>query len=258
MTTALVTVTQSSYADRSNMVTDDAGADRRSFRFLLPTALICLGGLAVLSGVDASLVRQWLTDAGQLAPLLFVVLGVLAMSVLVPKTVVSVTAGALFGTAVGSLLMLVTAVAAAALNYSIGRWWLYDSIERKLVGMKTKDRTLWIRAIRDVARQAGFRFHLLIRLTPIPTTLISYTMGASASRIGPFLLAAGVAVLPQTLWVHGGTAVTLVKNESASWLQWSGVIVSVTAAIAIGILVPRFAIERIEQIKSAAVERDRT
>ena len=145
--------------------------------------------------------------------------------------------------------MLIIAVVAAALNYAIGRWWLFESINRKLNDAGQRNRAMWVRAVRDVASDAGFGFHFLIRLSPVPTTLISYAMGASGSRMRPFLLAAAVAVIPQTLWVHGGTAATLIADHNDSALRWTSVAIAVLAAIAISILVPRMAMARIIAMK---------
>lgn len=215
----------------------------------MPVILICCGGLLVFSGLDFRDLQSWLRDTGHWAPLAFVLAGVLSMTVMVPKTIVSLSAGALFGTALGSLLMLIIAVSAAALNYSIARWWLYDSISRKLC--KTQHNgAVWIRAIRELAADAGFRFHFLVRLTPIPTTLISYMMGASGSTMRPFLLAAAVAVIPQMLWVHGGTAMKMIDDPNVSGLRWLGVIVSVFAAITIGVIVPGEAMKRVHELRT--------
>ena len=223
--------------------------NRQSLRFLVPALLVTCGAMLVFLGSDTRDLRSWLQDAGPWAPLAFIFLGIASMSILVPKTAVSVTAGALFGTIVGSLLMLVIAVAAAGLNYAIGRWWLHESIRRNLTDADAQNRMMWIRAVRDIARDAGFRFHFLVRMAPIPTTLISYAMGACGSKLRPFLLAAAVAVIPQSLWVHGGTAAILIDDPGASGLRWTSVIISVVAALAISILVPRMAMKRIDTMR---------
>jgi uncharacterized membrane protein YdjX (TVP38/TMEM64 family) len=236
-------------AREQRFVVDDLPRDRRSLRVVLPGLLICCGAALLLSDFDTGDLQNWLHRAGPWAPTAFIFAGITLMSVLVPKTVVSIAAGAFFGTSLGVLLMLIVAVMAAALNYAIGRWWLHDSIDQKLNTISSRDRDLWARAVRDTARDAGFGFHFLMRLTPLPTTLISYGMGASGSRLRPFLIAAAVAVIPQALWVHSGTAAALWSQPDASALQWSSVVVSVTAAIAISVVVPRVAIRRIESTR---------
>lgn len=228
-------------------MTENIIVDRRSGRFVVPALLLCCAGLLIYFGLDIRDLQTWIGQAGPWATIVFVVAGVLSMTVLVPKTAVSITAGALFGLWIGSLAMLVIAVSAAAFNYSIARWWLFDSISRKLGETEKRGGARWMRATRDLAAEGGFRFHLLVRLAPIPTTLISYTMGASGSKLRPFLLAAAVAVIPQMLWVYGGTAATLIDEPSVSGLRWVSIVVSVFAAIAIGFLVPREAMKRVRQ-----------
>lgn len=193
----------------------------RPMRLLLVGALLLgSGALLACSGFDRGHVQNWLDQAGPWVPVAFLFGGIASMSLLVPKTVVSVAAGALFGTTLGCLLMLIIAVAAAALNYAIGRRWLHASLSHasatgvpQTAAMWLQTPAMWLRAVQGVAAEAGFRFHFLVRLTPIPTTLISYAMGASGSRVRPFLLAAAVAVIPQSLWVHGGTAATLAGDS---------------------------------------------
>ena len=221
--------------------------DRQSQRFVVPALLLCCGGLLIYLDLDVRDLQAWLGQAGPWAPIAFVLAGVLLMTVLVPKTVVSIAAGALLGTSVGSLAMLIIAVSAAALNYSIARWWLFESISRKISETEQYGGAAWMRAVRDLAADAGFRFHLLVRLAPIPTTLISYTMGASGSKLRPFLLAAAVAVIPQILWVHGGTAATMIDDPNVSGLRWVSIVVSVLAAIAISVMVPHEAMKRVRQ-----------
>ena len=228
---------------------DDTIDVRQSTRFVVPTLLLCCGAMLIYCGLDIRGLHAWLGRAGPWAPIAFALAGVLSMTAFVPKTIVSISAGALFGTPLGSLLMLVVAVSAAALNYSIARWWLFDSIGRRLHDTKQQHGTRWLRAVRNVAADAGFQFHLVVRLTPIPTTLISYTMGANGSRVRPFLLAAAVAVIPQMLWVHGGTAATMIDDPNVPGLRWVGVVVSVLAAVAIGVIVPREASKRLQREK---------
>lgn len=242
------------------LVTDRAMTSQRSLRFLFPASLVCCGAVLIACGFDPRDLQHWLQQRGAMAPVFFIGVGIIAMTVLVPKTLVSITAGALFGTLTGSLLMLVIAVAAAATNHAIGRWWLHDSICRRLndsEGGAGNEPTFdqprstmdWLHAIADLAGEAGFRLHLLIRLMPIPTTLISYVMGAMGSKRSPFLLAAAVAVLPQTLWVHAGTAATMMDDSSTSQLRWVGIMVSILAAIAVGVIIPKAAIKRIESYR---------
>lgn len=235
-----------------SIVLSNTVSDRRfSVRFWLPAIPIACGIFLVAAGVDLGVVRNWVLGTGDWAPLAFVITGTILLTLLVPKTAVSLISGAIFGTVIGSLLMLGVAVSAAAVNYAIGRWWLQARIDRALLD---SPRTHWFHAMRDVAADSGFRFHFLLRLTPLPTAVISYAMGASGSRFRPFLLGAAAAVLPQSLWVHGGTAVAAIDEPGASPLRWLGVLVSMSAAVALSIVIPRLAMKRMEAMTGLAVE----
>lgn len=224
---------------------NETSTQRLLMRSVVPVALVAVGFVLLRVGMDANAVTEWLDDFGAAAPVVFVVLGVVFMSVMVPKTIVSIAAGALFGTAMGTALMLVTAVTAAMVNYAIGRWWLGGVVSAWLQRDDADQRQELIRMGGLVAKDAGWFVHLLFRLTPVPTMVISYLMGACQARVVPFVAAAAIAIGPQSLWVHSGTAVRLVDDTDASGLHWVGVVFSIVAAIAIGVVVPRLAIRRL-------------
>ena len=226
----------------------------RSYRFLLPAGLVACGIVLLMSGFDFSSIQHRIEQAGPLAPIAFVLTSILLMSVLLPKTAISLAAGALFGTLVGSGMMLIIAVTAAVLNYSIGRWWLHDFILQRLESASRDvpaSQTKLLRTMRDLASEAGFGFHLLVRLAPIPTMLISYLMGAGGAKLRPFVAAAAVAVIPQTLWVHGGSAASLIHDPNASPAAWLSVGVSVSAAVVLSFIVPRVALQKMRRYEES-------
>ncbi|MAI72123.1 MAG: hypothetical protein CMM01_14600 [Rhodopirellula sp.] len=231
------------------IVNRKTGGKYISLRFLIPLSLITCGLSLLMSGFEFSDLRNELARDGEWTPVLFMLCGVAAMTVLVPKTAVSLSAGAIFGTLTGGTLMLFIAVIAASLNYCIARWWLHEAICTKLARERQNRSSNRLRAIHNLAADAGFLFHLMVRLTPIPTTLISYTMGASGSRLGPFLSAAAVAVGPQLLWVQSGASAAIIADGSASTTHWVAVIASVVAAILTSILVPKMALQQIKLVK---------
>jgi len=237
----------------SNTLSHSSRLVRESFpkRSWLPAIPMAAGLALWYSGFHLDEMRQWVAASGAWAPLAFVFLGIAALTLLVPKTAVSLLSGAMFGTVLGTLVMLCVAVVAAALNYAIGRWWLRDQVDRAIAAAPSSS---WQRAVREVAAEADYRFHLLLRLTPLPTAMISYAMGASGSRVRPFLLGAAIAVIPQSLWVHGGTAVTALDEPDSSPMRWLGIALSIAAATATAIVVPRLAMRRVEALNDLIAE----
>ena len=90
----------------------------------------------------------------------------------------------------------------------------------KLHREQTSTQKTWLQVMHDLATDAGFAFHLMVRLTPLPTTLISYTMGANGSHLKPFIAAAAVAVAPQLFWVQSGSAAVMLAEGSTSIVHW--------------------------------------
>lgn len=204
---------------------------RRSSRWILPAGVVVFAVTLILYGFQPSTAAEWIQSLGAWAPVFYVLAGTMMMTFLVPKTAVSITAGALFGWSIGSLVMLITAVIAAGFNYSLGRWWLHRSVA-------TKTGPRWT-AIRNIATDAGLGTHILFRLTPIPTSAISYTMGAAGAKRAPFLAAAAIGVIPQWLWVQCGAAAISASEQKHDVATWASLTISVAAAIILSLLIPK-------------------
>jgi uncharacterized membrane protein YdjX (TVP38/TMEM64 family) len=228
----------------------------RSIIFIL-CAIVSVSCL-ILIGVGTSLssIQAWLRTVSVeapiwAAPILFVAISIVLMSLVVPKTVVSVTAGALFGTQLGGLLVTIIALSAAALNFVIGRWCFAQLIDRR-IQVAVDSGANWPRALRELASEGGLGFHLLFRFAPIPSMIVNYSMGAANARMVPYLLGAAIGVLPQLLWVHGGTIATVdpVGDQNSLVSAWRPITagVSILAAIAISVLIPKQVMRRIESM----------
>lgn len=204
--------------------------------------------LATLSGLD--LASPWALG-------LFIPIGVLAMLMFTPKTAVSMTAGTLFGTVAGCMAMLFVAVISASIGYFIGRTfgvWFRDPEKRPT---HSADESVQVsppslrQAMMILGRDAGVGVHVLVRLAPIPTGVISYSMGLVGARVGPFLLAAVLGLGPQFLYVHAAS-VLLHAGEETFWQQLTGA-VSLAIAVAASLLLPPVAIEQLKHIRSTAM-----
>ena len=220
----------------------------RAARLGLPVLLVIGAGSLLFSGFTTTQAQAWIAGLGHVGMIAFAGTSVVLMSLFMPKTAISISAGVLFGFPVGAILMTGIAITAALLNYTLGRWWLHDSIHAFLRQRAATNRAIgWLYAVRDVIGDAGFAMHLLARLAPIPTTIISYTCGASAARIGPFLGAATVGVVPQWLWVYSAAgAGKLGQNPDHDTASYLSVAFSVTIALAISILIPQAARKKMD------------
>ncbi|KAA5542751.1 VTT domain-containing protein [Roseiconus nitratireducens] len=231
------------------------GRPRLGRRIWLPAALVTVGLIFYLLGFRLGGLSERLETTGDWAPFFFWLAGVAAMSLMMPKTMVSLTAGALFGTVLGCPLMLLTAVTAASLNYAIGRVYLAGNPDPPTSSAAMEllpDQSLlsWRQAISRLARDAGFGLHLLARLSPLPTTVISYSMGAARARFLPYLAAATVAVFPQFLYIHAASLAT--SPGGSDRYRWASSAVSLTLAAIVSVTLPQIALRRLNEIRRSS------
>jgi uncharacterized membrane protein YdjX (TVP38/TMEM64 family) len=126
------------------------------------------------------------------AGVLFTVAYGLCTAAFVPRPVLSVAAGALFGTQAGTLTAVVGTVIGSGLAFGLGRLLGQEALRPML-------RARWLAAADRQLSRHGFRSMLVIRLLPgIPFAASNY--GAAVSRMGwpAFLSATALGVLPAT------------------------------------------------------------
>ncbi|WP_165440510.1 TVP38/TMEM64 family protein [Rubripirellula amarantea] len=220
------------------------------YRYIPPLMMVAIGTTLLCRGFELRNIHDWVDSFGATAPIVFVAVGVILMSLFVPKTVMSITAGAMFGTGWGSGLMLVTALLAAALNYMIGRLWVSGSSATDENQSKSVPAGDIISTMRQMAADANFAGHLLLRLSPVPTMIISYTMGACHAKIVPYIVAAAVAMIPQILWVHSGTASHLIGDADASPEKWTSIALAVVGGLLVSVLIPREVLRRLRDSRT--------
>ena len=172
--------------------------------------------------------------AAEISPALFLVVAVIAMSTVVPKTAVSIVCGSLYSVPVGCAMITAIATTAAAINYSIGH---------RVYRIPHRPGTRW-HAVAQTLRHADMAGHLLVRLSPVPTMVISYLCGSLCCRRRPYLVAAAAASVPQWLWVAAAGAGVAASREGTT-LRYVTAAVAVTAAIVAAVWIGRTAASRL-------------
>jgi uncharacterized membrane protein YdjX (TVP38/TMEM64 family) len=146
--------------------------------------------------VRASLERAtlWIESLGWWAPATFVVLYVACTLLLVPRTVLTVGAGFLFGPLWGLLWALLAINLGAHLAFLSGRHFARSAIERR-----TRDRGR-LQALDHAVTGGGWRIVALTRLSPVfPYSLLNYAYGLTRVGWGNFALGSLVGMFPGTL-----------------------------------------------------------
>lgn len=164
------------------------------FRLVVLLILLCAAAISMLAYEP----QRYVTDGlpGRLpdgtAGVLFTVAYGLCTAAFVPRPVLSVAAGALFGTQAGTLAAVVGTVIGSGLAFGLGRLLGQEALRPLL-------RARWLAAADRQLSRHGFRSMLVIRLLPgIPFAASNY--GAAVSRMGwpAFLSATALGVLPAT------------------------------------------------------------
>lgn len=134
-----------------------------------------------------------LADLGALAPLVFILLFVLACLACVPVVFFTVAAGALFGLGRGLLYTWIAALLGASLAFLISRHVARDWVGRRL------EKRPWLWALGEAVAQEGWRIVVLARLAPgSPFFLLNYLFGLTRLSFRHYFWATAVSIVPGT------------------------------------------------------------
>ncbi len=196
---------------------------------LLGVALIAMLIAANAFGLGARLddLRAWILELGAWGPVVFIALYAIAVVAAVPASVLTIAAGAMFGSVIGVASVSVASTLGAALAFAVARWFARDSVTRWLGG---KER---FAKLDRMTAEHGAIMVAITRLVPIfPFTLLNYGFGLTGVRFGTYVLWSWLCMLPGTvLYVVGADAVT--KGLAEGRVPWSlvGVVVIVAAGL---------------------------
>ncbi len=138
---------------------------------------------------DIEGLRLWIAQAGPLAPLLFILLYVIATLLFLPGSVLTLAGGLLFGPVWGTLYSLSGATIGATLAFLLARYLAGDWVARRAGGRLAR--------LVDGVSAEGWRFVAFTRLVPLfPFNLLNYALGLTRIPLGHYVLASLVCMLP--------------------------------------------------------------
>ncbi|MEU6663922.1 TVP38/TMEM64 family protein [Streptomyces sp. NPDC046821] len=182
-------------------------------RLSLLVALLAAGGVSVLLLHPQRLLSDgWPQQlSGVTAVVLFGAAYGLCTVAFVPRPVLSLAAGALFGTPLGLAGSIGGTVLGAAVSFGLGRVLGQDALRPLLRGR-------WLKAVDGQFSRHGFRSMLAARTFPgVPFWAANYCAAVSRMRWMPFLLATAIGSVPNTAaYVFAGA--TASKPTSPAFL----------------------------------------
>ncbi|MEM8675577.1 MAG: TVP38/TMEM64 family protein [Cyanobacteria bacterium P01_G01_bin.67] len=185
---------------------------------------------------------QWIQSLGMSGSLVFMLLYIVATILLVPGSILTLGAGAIFGVVWGSVYVLIGAIIGETAAFLLGRYITRDWISQKIAASKT------FSALNQALNREGLKIILLTRLSPIfPFSLLNYAFGVTGISLRDYFLGS-VGMIPMTItYVYlGSLAGDLANINVASQLanpelQWIIRICGFVATVAATLYLTRIA-----------------
>lgn len=185
---------------------------------------------------------------GAWGPALFILAYVAACVLLVPGTLLTLGAGALFGVVRGTIYVSLASTAGATAAFLIGRYLARDWVARRV------ERHPKFAAVSAAVRREGWKIVALTRLSPVfPFNLLNYAFGITQVRLRDYVLASWLAMLPGTAtYVYlgslaGSLAGLGAGSRARSPAQWALSAVGLAATAAVSLYVARLARAALEK-----------
>ncbi|MBF2097345.1 MAG: TVP38/TMEM64 family protein, partial [Gloeomargaritaceae cyanobacterium C42_A2020_066] len=197
----------------------------------------------------------WLERLGPWGPAGFVVAYALGTVAVIPGSLLTLGAGALFGVVQGSVYVLLGATLGAALAFGLAR----TLLRRRVVGW-WGGRPLF-RAVDRAVAQGGWWVVLLLRLSPLfPFAALNYALGITGVRFRDYLVAS-VGMVPGTvMYVYlGATAGDLAQVSLGRPTGWGPILLNglgLLATIAVTVLITRRARRELDRYLTPSSNRD--
>lgn len=137
-------------------------------------------------------IKDHFGSSGLIGWLIFALVYLVASLFFVPKNILTLVAGSVFGFFWGTAVVLLGSMSGALLAFAISRFLGREVIEPILIQRTPK--------IAQYLHNNQFRSVLTARLIPVvPFTLLNYAAGLSPIRIGQYTYATLLGILPGTL-----------------------------------------------------------
>ena len=139
--------------------------------------------------LDASVIQNWIEEAGNAAPLLFMFVYIVGTVFFFPGAVLTLLGGALFGPVLGTAYNLTAATIGAMLSFLVARYLASDWVEKKTGGK--------LKQLMNGVESEGWRFVAFVRLVPLfPFNLLNYGLGLTKIKFAHYSIATYIFMLP--------------------------------------------------------------
>ncbi|KAK5772063.1 uncharacterized protein LOC108467591 [Gossypium arboreum] len=165
----------------------------------------------------------------------------------IPAIPLTMSAGLLFGSVIGTILVSISGTVAASIAFLIARYFARERILKLVEGNKK------FFAIDKAIGENGFRVVTLLRLSPLlPFSLGNYLYGLTSVKFVPYVLGSWLGMLPGT-WAYvsaGAFGRAIIQEESDFGIGGGNGILT----LGLGLLVTAIAAAYVTQLAKDAVK----
>lgn len=214
-------------------------------------AVALIVGLIVLGRVFdvptyLRMAMEWIRDLGFLGAFVFIGLYAATTVMLVPGTIPTLAAGAIFGIAQGTLYVSLGSTLGATLAFFVGRYLARDWVASKLASRPN------FAAIDEAIGREGWKIIGLLRLSPvIPFSLSNYFYGVTKVKPLGYVLASWIGMLPGTImYVYIGGLLGMAAGSDGGGMTTGQIVmmvVGLAATVAVTIMITRIAKKAINE-----------
>jgi uncharacterized membrane protein YdjX (TVP38/TMEM64 family) len=221
------------------------GRGWKMVKAILVTAIICV---LIVAGRTFNLQQvfqdalAWISGLGPLGSMIFIFIYILACVLLLPGSVLTLGAGAVFGVVEGFIAVLIGATLGATCAFLVGRYLTRDWVSRRIAASEK------FKAIDEAVAREGWKIVFLTRLSPVfPFNLLNYAFGLTRVSLKHYFFASWIGMIPGTLmYVYigslAGDLASLGAGErartTAEWILYG---FGLLATIAVTVFVTRLA-----------------
>jgi len=170
--------------------------------FLVAAAALLLAVTRFELGDRLGELQGWVRGVGPAGPAVFIALYVCATVAMVPGSALTLFAGVLFGSVLGTVYVSAGSTLGASLCFFISRYLAREAVTNWLTRSDT------FRRLDRLTERRGAAIVAVSRLVPIfPFNLLNYGFGLTRVRFGTYVFWSWLCMLPATvLYVVGGAA----------------------------------------------------
>lgn len=220
-------------------------------------AIVLIAGLITVGVVFdvATYLQQamrWIDGLGFTGMFVFIALYAACTVLLIPGTIPTLAAGAIFGLGQGVVFVSLGSTIGATLAFFVGRYLLRDAVAGA-VGKNPK-----FAAIDEAIGREGWKIVGLLRLSPVvPFSMSNYFYGITAVKPLGYVLASWIGMLPGTvMYVYIGTVLGIAAAGGGQGMttgQWVLTIVGLVATAVVTVFITRIAKKAIAEKMGSGV-----